>query len=81
MARTRSVPGRGGDGASCPDPERIVELMRHGLAAEESAWFELHIDACTECRVLLADLAELGSAPEDAPVGARPGAVYPRRGT
>lgn len=80
MARTRSVPGRGGDGASCPDPDRILELMRQGLAAEESAWFELHIDACPECCALLADLAVLGSAPEDAQAGAGLEAVHPRRG-
>lgn len=78
MERTRiSDPDPGEDGSTCPDPSRILAFMQHGLAAEASARLELHIDVCTECFALLADLAELGSEPEDA----RAEGAHPRRGT
>ena len=51
----------------CPDDNTILELVEQVLAAEAREAVAIHLDACRECRALVADLSR---ARADVPAGA-----------
>ena len=42
---------------SCPAPDRVLDYLARRLDAHERAAIEAHVDRCTACRLLLAELA------------------------